>query len=64
MPEFVFMLTHHDTTVANARQVYDQVRGSGLRYVGFKDIGATTDELAAVTRAAHDDGLEVMLEVV
>ena len=64
MPEFVFMLTHHDATVANARQVYDQVRGTGLRYVGFKDIGATNDELASITRAAHDDGLEVMLEVV
>jgi hypothetical protein len=62
--EFVFMLTHHDATVANARQVYDQVRGTGLRYVGFKDIGATPDELAEITRAAHDDGLEVMLEVV
>ena len=64
MPEFVFMLTHHDATVTNARRVYDQVRGTGLRYVGFKDIGATPDELAEVTRAAHDDGLEVMLEVV
>ena len=64
MPEFVFMLTHHDATVTNARRVYDQVRGTGLRYVGFKDIGATPDELAEVTRVAHDDGLEVMLEVV
>jgi hypothetical protein len=58
------MLTHHDATIANARQVYDQVRGTGLRYVGFKDIGATPDELARITSAAHDDGLEVMLEVV
>jgi hypothetical protein len=64
VPEFVFMLTHHDATVTNARRVYDQVRGTGLRYVGFKDIGATPEELAEVTRAAHDDGLEVMLEVV
>ena len=64
MPEFVFMLTHHDATVADARQVYDQVRGTGLRYMGFKDIGATPDQLAEITMAAHDDGLEVMLEVV
>jgi len=64
VPEFVFMLTHYDATVAGARQVYDQVRGTGLRYVGFKDIGAPVDELASITRAAHDDGLEVMLEVV
>ena len=58
------MLTHNDTTVANACQIYDEVRGTGLRYVGFKDVGATVDELAAVTRAAHADGLQVMLEVV
>jgi hypothetical protein len=58
------MLTHHDATVANARQVYDQIRGTGLRYVGFKDIGAPPEELALITSAAHDDGLEVMLEVV
>jgi hypothetical protein len=64
VPEFVFMLTHHDATVANARQVYDQVRGTGLRYVGFKDIGADPEELAGITQAAHYDGLEVMLEVV
>jgi hypothetical protein len=64
VPEFVFMLTHHDATVADARQVYDLVRGTGLRYVGFKDIGATPDQLAEITSAAHDDGLEVMLEVV
>jgi hypothetical protein len=64
VPEFVFMLTHHDATVADACQVYDQIRGTGLRYVGFKDIGAPPEELARITRAAHEDGLEVMLEVV
>ena len=64
MAEFVFMLTHHDRTVEGARAIYEQVRGTGLRYVGFKDVGATPDALAAITRAAHDDGLEVMLEVV
>lgn len=41
MPEFVVMLTHHDSTVVHARQVYGQVRGTGLRYIGFKDVGAT-----------------------
>jgi hypothetical protein len=64
VPEFIFMLTHHDATVTDARQVYEHVRGTGLRYVGFKDIGATPDQLAGITSAAHDDGLEVMLEVV
>lgn len=64
MINFIFMLTHHDSTVADALEVYGQTRGTGLRYIGFKDIGADTATLSSVTRAAHDDGLEVMLEVV
>jgi hypothetical protein len=62
--EFVFMLTHHDRTVADPAGVYEQVRGSGLRYVGFKDIGASVAQLRDVCDRAHADGLEVMLEVV
>ncbi len=64
MTEFVFMLTHDDTTVGDAIGVYEQTRGTGLRFVGFKDIGATPEHLTEITRVAHDDGLEVMLEVV
>jgi hypothetical protein len=64
MIEFVFMLTHHDRTVGNALYVYEQTRGSGLRYIGLKDVGATPEVLAELTRTAQDDGLEVMLEVV
>jgi len=60
--EFVFMLTHHDRTVDDPAGVYQQVRGSGLRYVGFKDIGATVAQLRDVCDRAHADGLEVMLE--
>ena len=37
--EFVFMLTHHDRTVDDPLSVYKELRGTGLRYVGFKDIG-------------------------
>ena len=61
---FIFMLTRHDTTVPKADQVYEEVRGTALRYVGFKDVGATPAELAVVTEKAHCDGLEVFLEVV
>lgn len=64
MIEFIFMLTQFDKTVPDAFAVYQQTRGTGLRYVGFKDIGATPADLAKITKAAHADGLEVMLEVV
>lgn len=64
MIEFVFMLTHHDRTVDDPIAVYEQIRGCGLRYIGFKDIGAPVAELKEVCARAHNDGLEVMLEVV
>ena len=64
MIEFVFMLTHHDQTVDGALEVYSGIRDSGLRYVGFKDIGATPARLREICSAAHADGCEVMLEVV
>jgi hypothetical protein len=62
--EFVFMLTHHDRTVDDSLAVYNGIRDCGLRYVGFKDIGVPVAQLKQVCAAAHDDGLEVMLEVV
>jgi hypothetical protein len=64
MIEFVFMLTHHDRTVPDPVGVYQQVRPAGLRYVGFKDVGASVTQLTEVCGRAHEDGLEVMLEVV
>jgi len=62
--EFVFMLTHHDQTVARPLDVLEQVRDCGLRYVGFKDVGAEVPALTEVCAAAHEYGMQVMLEVV
>jgi hypothetical protein len=62
--EFIFMLTHNDATVENARSVLDDISGSSLRYVGFKDVGASEADLRDITAAAHALGLEVMLEIV
>jgi phage tail protein X len=64
MINFIFMLTHSDATVPNALEVLEELRGSGLEYVGFKDVGASTEQLQKITDAAHEQGLEVMLEVV
>jgi hypothetical protein len=62
--EFIFMLTRNDTTVPDALAVYDQVRDTDLRLIGFKDVGATTETLRELTRRMHADGREVFLEVV
>jgi hypothetical protein len=62
--EFIFMLTHHDTTVPNALAVYDEIRHTDLRHVGFKDVGASVETLAELTRRMRADGRTVYLEVV
>ncbi len=65
MTEFIFMLTHDDATLPDALEVYGTLRDvEGLRYVGFKDVGAPFERLQALTDAIHADGRTSMLEVV
>ncbi|HYZ66657.1 MAG TPA: 1-(5-phosphoribosyl)-5-((5-phosphoribosylamino)methylideneamino)imidazole-4-carboxamide isomerase [Mycobacterium sp.] len=64
MSEFVFMLTHGDRTVENAADIVPQLADTGLRYIGFKDVGADASRQRELTSLAHDAGFEVMLEVV
>jgi len=64
MSEFIFMLTRDDVTVGDALDRYAEVRGSGLRWVGFKDVGLPFDQLRALADAIHADGRKVALEVV
>lgn len=62
--DFIFMLTNHDATVPDAVEVYESIRTTGLRLVGFKDIGASPDTLRRLTDTMHEDGRTVFLEVV
>ncbi len=64
MAHFVFMLTHDDRTVENAAELVPALADTGLRYIGFKDVGADPARQREVTSLAHDAGFEVMLEVV
>jgi hypothetical protein len=64
MIHFIFMLTHSDSTVPNALEVLEELRGTELRFVGFKDVGASPEQLKRITETAHEQDLEVMLEVV
>jgi imidazole glycerol phosphate synthase subunit HisF len=64
MAEFLFMLTKDDATVANCLDVYDGVRDTGLRWVGFKDIGVSTDTLRELVRRMKADGRHTVLEIV
>jgi hypothetical protein len=61
---FIFMLTHSDSTIEDALDYVDVLSGTGLRYMGFKDVGATPQRQRAIAQAAHAEGFETMLEVV
>jgi tryptophan synthase alpha subunit len=62
--EFIFMLTQEDSTVSDAEKVLKQVAETGLRYVGFKDVGTTPELRRQLVSIAHDSSLEVMIELV
>lgn len=64
MIEFIFMLTRDDRTVPDAHAVYESLRDTDLRLVGFKDIGLPPAELRRLAERMRADGREVFLEVV
>ena len=58
------MLTKDDSTIPDALAVYEQIRDTGLEYVGFKDVGVDVETLRRLTDKMHADGRTVFLEVV
>jgi hypothetical protein len=64
LSDFIFMLTHDDVTLADARTVYASIAGSGVRHVGCKDLGLPREELAALLDEIRANGHTSYLEVV
>jgi 4-hydroxythreonine-4-phosphate dehydrogenase len=64
LPEFIFMLTRADRTIADAREVYESVAHTGVRHVGCKDLGLSRDELAGLMEDIRANGHTSYLEVV
>src|SRR5215469_9980754 len=63
-PVFIFMLTRNDETLPDARAVARQALAAGVRHIGFKDVGATEDQLAAIATDLRAAGAVSYLEVV
>jgi CheY-like chemotaxis protein len=64
MSEFIFMLTQADETVPDAVEYVKRLAGSGVRHVGFKDIGLPEEGLVEVVAAIRENGQIPYLEVV
>ncbi len=63
-PEFIFMLTRHDKTIADALEQLPTVLASGVRHIGFKDIGLPWPALLRLADAIRAAGAASYLEVV
>jgi hypothetical protein len=64
MPDFIFMLTRQDRTIADAHDRLDEVLAAGVRHIGFKDIGLPFEELQVLATSIRQAGARLYLEVV
>jgi hypothetical protein len=58
------MLTHHDVTISNAIEVFEEVRDTGLKFIGCKDIGLSLEKLQELFRKMKKENMTTFLEVV
>ena len=63
-PDFIFMLTRQDRTVANAVDLLPEVLAAGMQHIGFKDVGLPLPGLRQLANAIRAAGAVSYLEVV
>jgi len=63
-PVFVFMLTRHDRTIADAFERLEEALDAGVRHIGFKDVGLPIGDLIKLADRIRAAGGRVYLEVV
>ena len=50
-PEIIIMLTHHDVTVKDAGEIFEQCKDLPVKFWGFKNVGLPKDEMKKVAGA-------------
>jgi len=63
-PEFILMLTHNDTTVKEALNIFRECKDAPVAHWGFKDVGLPPDEMKTLVREMKAAGKTTYLEVV
>ena len=63
-PELIVMLTHHDQTVQDARELFQRTKDFPIKHWGFKDVGLPPEEMQKVVNAMKEAGKVTFLEVV
>ena len=60
----IVMLTNHDVTVNNAREVFETCCDLPVQHWGFKDVGLPEDQMKALAKRMKECGKTTYLEVV
>jgi hypothetical protein len=63
-PEFILMLTHNDTTVKEALNLFRECKHAPVIHWGFKDVGLPPDEMKTIVHEMKAVGKTTYLEVV
>ena len=64
-PDIIIMLTHHDVTVPDAAEVFEQCKDlEQVKLWGFKNVGLPKPQMKALVKAMKDAGKTTFLEVV
>ncbi len=63
-PKLIVMLTHHDRTVKNAPEIFNQCKNSKAKIFGFKEEGIPYAEMKTLFEAIKNCGKSTALEVV
>jgi hypothetical protein len=63
-PELIVMLTHHDQTVGNALELFEECKDLPVKHWGFKDVGLPHDQMKAVVKRMKAANKTTYLEVV
>ena len=64
MTEFIFMLTYSDVTVWNATDIFVEVRDTGVKFIGCKDVGLPKEKLRKLIDTMKSVGKTIFMEVV
>ncbi|MBR4309376.1 MAG: hypothetical protein IKT58_07260 [Oscillospiraceae bacterium] len=63
-PQLIIMLTHHDKTVVNAREIFEECKDTKAQYWGLKEIGLSQEEIKGLFSYMKACGKTTVLEVV
>ena len=62
--KLIVMLTHHDVTVSNAKEVFESCRDLPVVNWGFKDVGMPPAQMRELCQLMKQAGKTTFLEVV